>query len=79
MTPAQCLAARNLLNWSQSYLARRSSITIVPVRNFEAGKTTPQLASLTAMKAALEAGGVEFIVEKGGGAGVRLRKGSAHG
>jgi hypothetical protein len=27
------------------------------------------------MRAALEAGGVEFIPENGGGAGVRLRKG----
>jgi transcriptional regulator with XRE-family HTH domain len=73
MTPPQCRAARDLLNWSQSYLARRSSITVVPVRNFEAGKTTPQPATLAAMKAALEAGGVEFIAENGGGAGVRLK------
>jgi transcriptional regulator with XRE-family HTH domain len=63
MTPAQCRAARELLNWSQSYLARQSSMTIVPIRNFEAGKTKTQPASLTAIKAALEAGGVEFIAE----------------
>jgi transcriptional regulator with XRE-family HTH domain len=60
-------SARNLLNWSQSYLARQSSITIVAVQNFEAAKTMPRPATLAAMKAALEAAGVEFIAENGGG------------
>jgi hypothetical protein len=31
-------------------------------------------ANLTAIRAALEAAGVEFIAENGGGTGVRLRK-----
>lgn len=31
--------------------------------------------NLAAIRAALEAAGVEFIAENGGGAGVRLRKG----
>lgn len=31
-------------------------------------------ATLAAIRAALEAAGVEFIAENGGGAGVRLRK-----
>jgi transcriptional regulator with XRE-family HTH domain len=72
MAPAQCLAARNLLNWSQSYLARQSSITIVAVQNFEAAKTMPRPATLAAMRAALEAAGIEFT--KGKRPGVRLRK-----
>ncbi len=35
---------------------------------------TPQRRTLVAIRAALEAAGVEFIPENGGGAGVRLRK-----
>ena len=35
----------------------------------------PREVTLGALRAALEAAGVEFIAENGGGAGVRLRKG----
>jgi hypothetical protein len=35
----------------------------------------PYPNNLAAIRAALEAAGVEFIPENGGGAGVRLRKG----
>lgn len=44
------------------------------LRNFERGATTPVVNNLAAIQAALEAAGVEFIEENGGGAGVRLRK-----
>lgn len=40
-------------------------------------KSTPlrvRLDTITAIRSALEAAGVEFIPENGGGAGVRLRK-----
>jgi hypothetical protein len=36
-------------------------------------RTTSE-SNLAAIRAALEAAGVEFIAENGGGAGVRLRK-----
>jgi len=49
----------------------RSSVTI---RNFENEQTQPRVTTLVAMRAALEAAGVEFIEENGGGPGVRLRK-----
>jgi hypothetical protein len=35
---------------------------------------TPQRRTLAAIRAALEAAGVEFIEENGGGPGVRLRR-----
>jgi transcriptional regulator with XRE-family HTH domain len=74
ITPAQSRAARALIGMSQTELAEASGMTRVPLANFEAGKTSPYPKNLEAIKSALEAAGVEFIPENGGGAGVRLRK-----
>ena len=41
------------------------------------GKSTPYDRTVAAIRDALEAAGVEFIAENGGGAGVRLSKPSA--
>ncbi|MET0530151.1 MAG: transcriptional regulator [Microvirga sp.] len=49
-------------------------MSVVTVRNFENEKSSPQRATINVMRTALEAAGVEFIPENGGGAGVRLRK-----
>ena len=75
MSPAQCRAARALLNWSQDALADRAALSVTTLRNFERGATTPIGNNLAAIRSALEAAGVEFIEENGGGPGVRLRKG----
>lgn len=74
MTPEQCRAGRALVNLSQSDLAKAAHVGLSTVRNFEAGRSIPVQNNLAAMSAALEAAGVEFIPENGGGAGVRLRK-----
>ncbi len=74
MTPAQCRAARGLLDFKQDELARAAGVSVVTVRNFERGKSTLQRASLEVIRRALQAAGVEFIPENGGGAGVRLTK-----
>lgn len=74
MLPAQSRAARALLNWSQERLAEAARVSVTTLRNFERGATTPVVNNLAAIQAALEAAGVEFIEENGGGAGVRLRK-----
>jgi len=73
ITPATCRAARGLLDWSQQDLAEKSGVGITAVRTFERGKSTPMAQNLAALTRALEADGVEFIAENGGGAGVRLR------
>jgi hypothetical protein len=46
----------------------------VTVRQFEGGLNEPRRATLDVIRRALEAAGVEFIQENGGGPGVRLRK-----
>jgi transcriptional regulator with XRE-family HTH domain len=73
-TPAQCRAARGLLDWSQQALAERAAVGIVTIRQLEAGSHEPRRATLFVVRQAFEAAGVEFIDENGGGPGVRLRK-----
>jgi transcriptional regulator with XRE-family HTH domain len=72
-TPAQCRAARALLDWSQLDLANHAAVGIVTVHQLEAGISQPRRATLYVIRRALEAAGVEFIDENGGGPGVRLR------
>ncbi len=74
MTPAQCRAARGLLDWSQQQLAEAASVGVVTVRQFEGSKAAPRNATLDVLTRALDAAGVEFIPENGSGAGVRLKK-----
>lgn len=74
LTPSQSRAARALINWSQPQLADASGASVSTIRDFETGKRSPIANSLKAIRAALEAAGVEFIPENGGGAGVRLKK-----
>lgn len=74
ISPRQCKAARALLDWSQQDLADHAKVGIVTVRQLEAGVHEPRRATLDVVRRALEAAGVDFIDENGGGAGVRLRK-----
>jgi len=74
LSSAQCRAARALLAWSQDDLSSASKVAKATIANFEAGKRSPYERTLQDMKHALEGGGVVFIPENGGGAGVRLAK-----
>lgn len=74
ITPSQCRAARGLVNWSQVKLADAARVARATLAEFESGKRTPYDRTLDDIRGALEAAGVEFIAENGGGAGVRLRK-----
>lgn len=74
MTPAQCRAARALLDWSQQQLADAARVGVVTVRQLEAGASQPRNATLDVMKRALEEAGVIFVAENGEGPGVRLKK-----
>lgn len=75
MTPAQCRAARGLLDWTQTTLADAAGVAVATVTSFERSWRCNFPDAIQAMKRALEAAGVEFIAEDGSGAGVRFRKG----
>ena len=72
--PAQCRAARALLNWSRGDLAERSAVSLATLADFEAGKRRPYDRTLEDIRSALDDAGVIFVDENGEGPGVRLRK-----
>ncbi|WP_156798531.1 helix-turn-helix transcriptional regulator [Ahrensia sp. R2A130] len=73
ITGRQSKAARALIGKSQSELSRLASVGTRTVMDFENGVRTPLPATVSAIQAALEAAGIEFIPANGGGAGVRLK------
>jgi hypothetical protein len=76
LTSAQIRAARSLIRWSAEDLAARSSLSVATIRRAELtdAETSMTAANDLAVRRTLEAAGVEFIDENGGGAGVRLRE-----
>jgi transcriptional regulator with XRE-family HTH domain len=70
----QCKMARVALDWNAAKLAEAAQVGTATVTRFESGSVAPIPATLAAIQRALEAAGVEFIAENGGGPGVRLRK-----
>lgn len=74
LVPEQVRAGRALLDWSQGRLAESAGVSLSTVKDFEAGRRQPVRHNALAIRAALEAAGVKFITENGGGPGVRLRR-----
>ena len=76
LTSAQIRAARALLRWSAQDLAQHSALGVTTIRRAELTEhaTSMTVSNDLAVRRALEAAGVEFIDENGGGAGVRMRK-----
>jgi hypothetical protein len=72
MTPAQCRAARKLLEWAPADLARAAGVSVFTVRNFEAGKVTGTRLGPRLMERALEGAGVRFSSAEHGDGSVRL-------
>lgn len=69
----QLRAARALLAWSQERLAEVCGIPKRTIARIELGGVAPQQRTVVAIRTALEAAGVQFIEQNGGGPGVRLR------
>lgn len=72
MLPVQSRMARAALGWGVRDLASAAKVSPDTIARLERGETLYG-RTLAAVQAALEAAGVEFIEENGGGAGVRLR------
>ena len=76
--------ARAGIGWGVRELAEAANVSTNTLTRFERGERL-YARTVEAIRAALEAAGVEFIAENGGGPGVRLRKagssgeGEAHG
>ena len=76
LPPAQSRAARALIGWSQTDLANASRVSISTIRDYETEKRQPIANNLAAIRAALEAAGIQFV-EPGIdplGSGVVLRR-----
>ena len=75
LTSSQIRAARGLIRWRAEDLARESAVGVATIRRAELTDETTSMTAANdlAVRRALEAAGVEFIDENGGGAGVRLR------
>jgi len=65
----QIRAARALLNWSQTDLAKATGLSLNALSNLEKGQSTPRVDTLVLVQTALERAGVEFL----SGMGVRLK------
>jgi transcriptional regulator with XRE-family HTH domain len=76
LTSEQIRAARMLLRWEQKDLAEASGVSLPSIKRLETqpGALAAHQRTTDAIKAALEAAGVELIPENGGGAGVRMKK-----
>lgn len=75
-TGRQIAAARTLIGMPQAELAGAANVSVPTLRRMEAseGPASGLANNVDAVRRALEAAGVEFIPENGGGVGVRLRK-----
>ena len=70
MTPAQCRAARGLLNWDEERLAAYAAVNVSCIRDFETERPVHRTIVETIGRA-LERAGVEFMDH--GAPGVRRR------
>jgi len=73
LLPVQCRMARAALGWGVRELAAAAKVSIDTVARFERGDELKE-RTIEALRLTLEAAGIEFIDENGGGPGVRLQK-----
>lgn len=78
LTPEQIRAARGLLKWKQTDLAKAAGVSEISIKNIERGATDARGSTLRKIQQAFEKAGLEVIPERtpslDGGAGVRLRR-----
>ena len=72
MLAVQCKMARVAVGWGVRELAAAADVSPNTIARLERGEEL-KASTIEAIRSALEAAGVEFIPENGGGAGVRLK------
>lgn len=73
ISPAQCRAARALLDWPRERLAEASGIHLRTIVDFENGTRLARSSTLSALTGALEAAGVTLLRDNGQGEGLRMK------
>ncbi len=78
-SPAQCRAARALLNWTQAVLAERAGVARKTIADFELATRTLHIRTRRDITTTLEAAGIEFTWSENGnghtaGEGVRFAR-----
>jgi transcriptional regulator with XRE-family HTH domain len=73
ITGRQLKAARALLGWEQTDLAKKSRVAISTIRRMESfpGEIGARTTTLSLVQKAIEKAGIEFL--NGGGPGVKLK------
>ncbi len=76
LTSMQIRCARFALRWSVQELAERSKVSSSTIKRIESDDGIPgaTAANMAALKAALEAEGVEFIGSPSDGPGIRIHR-----
>ena len=64
-TPSQIKAARALLNWKQSELARHAGLSLPSINNIEREVISPRASTMESICNALQDAGIEFIGDNG--------------
>jgi transcriptional regulator with XRE-family HTH domain len=75
ISPAQCRAARALLQWSQDDLSIKANVAKRTIASFEQdtrGRLQDRIEA--ALEGALDAAGIELIEQNGGGDGARFKR-----
>ena len=73
MKAIQLKMARAAVGWGVRELAKKAGVTANTVTRIENGADAKQ-STMDRLQHALEAAGIEFIQENGGGPGVRLKR-----
>lgn len=77
LTPEHIRAARALLGWGQSELAKAADLSVPTIKRVEASQDVIQAtyATVIAIQTAFEAAGIQFTNAADGTIGVMLKKG----
>jgi DNA-binding XRE family transcriptional regulator len=65
ISPAQCRAARGLLDWTQGELAQKVGVALRTIQDFENGRRTPLAIVRSSIKQAFVQAGIEFLPMEG--------------